>query len=343
MESLETNPEPTNKFANFFSGLLTSIGIEERKAKILLLFAIAVTLISSAISFLMMPPFGVHQDKIITIEKGDSLVEVSSLLKDGNIIRSRGLFELCIKIIGGEKPVVAGQYLFKEPISVCEVAFRISRNISGIPARKVTLPEGISNREMAVILAKNLPKFDAAFFLEHARPLEGYLFPDTYFFSENATAQGAESMMNATFMKKIESWKGEIESSKHSQKEIIIMASILEKEATTEEDKALVSGILWKRIARNLPLQVDAPFLYILNKKVTELTPEDFKIKSPYNTYRNKGLPAGPIGNPGIVAIRTAIHPVESPYLYYLSDADGVIHYAKTFEEHKSNIKKYLK
>ena len=201
----------------------------------------------------------------------------------------------------------------------------------------------MSNKEIALILFEKLPNFDSAFFLEHALPQEGYLFPDTYFFTSGAVAQGVEMVMNDNFNKKIEPWKGEVEVSKHSLRDIIIMASILEKEATTEEDKGLVSGILWNRISKGMPLQVDAPFLYLFGKKSSEITVTDLQVKSAYNTYRNKGLPAGPIGNPGIVAIRAAIHPTLSPYVYYLSDKDGVMHYAKTFAEHVANKAKYLK
>ena len=149
-------------------------------------------------------------------------------------------------------------------------------------------------------------------------------------------------MMNDNFNKKMEPWKGAIENSGHSLRDIIIMASILEREATTEKDKTMVAGILWKRISLGMPLQVDATFMYLLGKKSSELTVSDLKMKSAYNTYQNKGLPAGPIANPGIVAIRAAIIPTESPYLYYLSDNNDEMHYAKTFEEHKANKAKYL-
>ena len=149
--------------------------------------------------------------------------------------------------------------------------------------------------------------------------------------------------MVANFNKKIESWSGAIETSKHSLRDIIIMASILEREAATSEDMALVSGVLWNRISKGMPLQVDATFMYLLGRKSSELTTADLKIKSAYNTYTNKGLPAGPIGNPGITAIRAAIHPTATSNMYYLSDKDGVMHYAKTFNEHIANKAKYLR
>lgn len=324
------------------SAFLASVGIEERSSKVVLFLVLAVVFFSALVSFLLMPPFGFPGGKMITVKSGASLAEVSALLDKEGLIRSPSLFEFCAKVVGGTKPVSAGQYLFKEPISACTIAIRIARSISGIPAIRVTIPEGMSNKEIVAVLEKNIPRFDSAFFLEHARAQEGFLFPDTYFLPENVTALGVETILTANFNKKVDPWSGEIETSGHSKRDIIIMASILEKEATTEEDKALVSGILWKRIAKGMALQVDASFSYLFGKKSSEVTVADKQVKSTYNTYLNKGLPGGPIGNPGLVAIRSAIHPTSSQYLYYLSGKDGVMHYAKTFDEHIVNKAKYL-
>ena len=121
------------------------------------------------------------------------------------------------------------------------------------------------------------------------------------------------------------------------------MASIIEKEANGEEDRAVISGILWKRIAQGMPMQVDAPFLFLLNKQSSELTIKDLAIDSPYNTYKYKGLPPGPINNPRLESIKAALNPQTSPYLYYLHDAKGGIHYASDFKGHQANITRYLK
>ncbi len=344
---METIPEkiPTERQEEIgrVSRLLFSIGRVGRLTKILFSVALTIVFVSAFFSFLSLPPSAFPKDATILVEKGASLGEVSLLLKNGNTIRSRGLFELCARVTGGDKPIVAGRYLFKEPISVCAVAFRIVHGISGIPAIRVTIPEGMSNKEIALLFASKLPKFDSVLFLEQLRNKEGYLFPDTYFFTGDTTTEDIEMVMNENFNKKTEPLKTAIEASKHSLSDIIIMASILEKEATTEEDKGIVSGILWKRISKGMPLQVDATFMYLLGKKSSEITAADLKMKSAYNTYRNKGLPAGPIGNPGIIAIRAAINPSPSPYFYYLSDDNGVMHYAKTFAEHVANKAKYLK
>ena len=120
-------------------------------------------------------------------------------------------------------------------------------------------------------------------------------------------------------------------------------ASILEREANGTEDIKIISGILQNRLNKNMPLQVDAPFYYLLGKESSELTQADLKIKSPYNTYINKGLPPAPIGNPGLKAIEAAVYPTKTDYLYYLHDINGVVHYAKTHSEHVKNKQLYLK
>ena len=120
------------------------------------------------------------------------------------------------------------------------------------------------------------------------------------------------------------------------------MASILEKEARKREDREIISGILWKRIEIGMALQVDAPFVYYNGKGTYNLTTKDLKTDSPYNTYTRKGLPVGPIGNPGIDSILAAIYPKSSPYLFYLSDRDGNIYYSANFEKHKKNKILYI-
>lgn len=318
------------------------LGLTSRRMKMLFVLAVVFTLSIAISSYFLIPPALFPVGKTITVEKGTSLGQISLALKGENVIRSRVFFESCMTLFGGDKHVVAGDYLFKTPLGACSIARRIAQGISGVPAVRVTIPEGTSNQGIANILTPLLPKFDARFFLDRARAQEGFLFPETYFFSSNATTEDVIKMMNAEFKKRIEPWTPFIETSGHTEREIVIMASILEKEAKTEQDMELVSGILWKRIKNSIALQVDAPFYYLLGKTSSELTQTDLAMKSAYNTYKNKGLPAGPIGNPGINAIRAAIQPKESPYMYYLSDKGGTMHYARTFTEHVANKTRYL-
>ena len=309
-----------------------------------ILFALSIIIIILFVSlyFSALPPKDFPLNKIVTIEKGMSLSEISSLLEDEHLIKSKTTFKVCAVLSGIGKGTMAGDYLFQKPVSACKIADRIIRGVFGIPTVKVTIPEGSSNKEISLILEKNLSGFNAPLFEEGIANEEGYLFPDTYLFSSRASEKDVEKALNDNFQTKIAPLQSDIAKSGHSEKDIIIMASILEREARTPEDQAIVSGILWKRIAISVPLQVDAPFYYLLGKESNELTISDFKTKSPYNTSTILGLPEGQIGNPGLQAIRAAIFPKKTDFLYYLSDKNGVMHYAKTFEEHKANKSRYL-
>ena len=149
-------------------------------------------------------------------------------------------------------------------------------------------------------------------------------------------------MMEDNFEAKINSLSA-FATTTRSKEDIIIMASILENETRTPEDRRIVSGILWKRLKLGMPLQVDASFVYVNGKNTYELTANDLKIDSPYNTYKYQGLPPGPIGNPGLDSILAALNPTTTKYLYFLSSLDGKMYYAQTFEQHKKNRELYLK
>lgn len=306
---------------------------------IILIFYIAI----SAVNFIILPPKTFPSPYRITINSGQSLFSISEELSKDGALRSRRIFEMLMLTFGSDKTINKGEYYFEKPISVVELALRISGRDFGIDRTRVTFPEGFTNKQIALRLDKELSDFDSNLFLEIAKDSEGYLFPDTYNFFPWSTPDTVLTTLKKTFEQKIEPLNKEISSSKYSLKDIVIMASIIEKEARGEEDRFIISGILWKRIQKGIPLQVDAPFLYILGKESSELTITDLATNSPFNTYKYKGLPPSPIGNPGIESIKASLRPTDSPYLYYLHDKNGNIYYAKTYDEHKQNIKKYLK
>jgi UPF0755 protein len=255
------------------------------------------------------------------IEKGSSLRSISLLLENEGIIKSRAAFESFVIIFGGDKRIQYSDYLFEDALPVFEVAWRIAKGEHHIPPVSVTIPEGFDIHQIADACAVSLSSFDRKQFLLEAKDKEGYLFPDTYFFLRTSTEADVLNSMSENFNKKIAPLLPEVAKSGKSEKDIITMASVIEREAKGDEDRAVISGILWKRISIGMVLQVDA-------------VPE---------TYKITGLPKNPIGNPGLEAILASIHPQNSPYFYYLHDKNGTIHYAKTFEEHKQNEAKYLK
>jgi UPF0755 protein len=173
--------------------------------------------------------------------------------------------------------------------------------------------------------------------------LEGFLFPDTYQISYSAGEKDIIRMMLANFDKKLtKDLREEIVRQNKTIFEIVTMASLLEKEVRTAEDKKLVAGVLWKRLKNRIPLQVDAAVSYITGKKTVKITKEDTQIDSPYNTYKYLGLPLGPISNPGLESIKASIYPKESRYWYYLSTPEGQTIFSRTLEEHNIAKAKYL-
>ncbi len=168
---------------------------------------------------------------------------------------------------------------------------------------------------------------------------EGYLFPDTYFFFPSATTDIVTKTLEDNFVQKTKEFR---DLSKDDFARMIILASIVEKEAAGDQDREIIAGIYSNRLRLGMPLGADATLSFITCKASSELTVTDLKIDSPYNTYTHKGLPPAPISNPGILSIRAAAHPATTPYLYYLHDKNGVIHYAMTLAEHDRNIAKYL-
>ena len=213
-----------------------------------------------------------------------------------------------------------------------------------VPVR-VTIPEGTPSLQIVHILKAQLGQldvFDDEESIALAADKEGYLFPDTYFFSPSVTAQGVIRILRDTFDEKTMPLREEIERTGRDFEDVLIMASIVEREARITEARRIIAGILWKRLDEDLLLQVDVTFAIINGKTSFDLTLEDLNIDSPFNTYKYRGLPPTPITNPGLAAIRATITPLETSYYYFLADKEGVTHYSETFEEHKQNKIRYL-
>jgi UPF0755 protein len=271
--------------------------------------------------FLLSAPSDFPKGVIFNIQEGDSLRTISLNLESKKIIRSRTAFETLVILYGGEKHLIPSDYLFEDKIPVFEVARRISKGDRHLAPISVTIPEGFTTTEIAETFSSKLSSFNKIKFLEIARGKEGYLFPDTYFFMSGDNEDTALQLMTENFEKKVAPLRSEILAQNKTEDEIIIMASLIEGEANGDMDRGYISGILWRRLAIGMPLQVDVAL----------------------ETYKIRGLPKQPIGNPGLASIKAAIHPVKSNYLYYLHDKEGNVYYATSFAEHKMNKAKYLK
>jgi UPF0755 protein len=218
----------------------------------------------------------------------------------------------------------------------------------------VTLIEGLRREEIASTLMeifnKNNLSFDEKQFLKITHKDEGYLFPDTYEFLLNANAESIAATLKSTLNKKISTQlTTDIKKSGKTLHEILTMASLIEREARTVESRRMVSGILWNRINSDWPLQVDATLQYAKGYDKTSknwwATPLaiDKEIISLYNTYKNTGLPPGPICNPSLSSIEAAVYPTDSSFWYYITDNNGTMHYAETIDQHNQNVNKYLR
>jgi UPF0755 protein len=307
-------------------------------------FGLAVLLFIAVIFYNLFAaaPLNFPAGKVASVKEGSSAAEISRMLAKEGIIRSSGVLDAILFVSGKQTGVNAGSYFFPKPVNVFTVARRISLAEFNITPVRVTITEGTASFDIPKIFSRGFYNFDGVKFLELAEPKEGYLFPDTYLFYPNVSPEEVIKVLTGTFNTKIKDLEGEIKDSDKSLHDIVVMASIIELEASKPEDRRLISGILWKRISIGMALQVDAPFAYISDKSTYDLTAEDLKQDSPYNTYNRTGLPPGAICNPGMDAIMAAIYPKSSPYLYYLSDRSGNVYYAEDFEEHKRNKIKYL-
>ncbi|TSC67893.1 MAG: UPF0755 protein [Parcubacteria group bacterium Gr01-1014_72] len=288
-------------------------------------------------------PTDFPREAFVRISAGTSLSAIADNLSERGIIRSRFFFKSFGILFGGTRGADAGDYYFERPISIPRVAWRIARGNYHLVPIRVTVPEGTNVLEMTKLLAGKLPSFNEEEFLRLADDREGHLFPDTYFFLPNVGAEEIVGEMRENFEKKLLPLSADIAAFGKSLSDIVILASLLEEEARTTNTRRTIAGILWKRLAIGMPMQVDAAFAKVNGKNTYQLTEDDLKTDHPYNTYTRAGLPPGPITNPGIDALHAALRPVETDWLYYLSDSDGNMHYARTHDGHLRNKRLYIR
>jgi len=300
-----------------------------------------------------------NKEKIFQIKKGENFFEISENLEKEGLIKNKRFFQVYVLIKKGYKNLKAGNYCFNSSMSIAEIAEKI---LKGQTIKlKITIPEGFTIKQIEERIEK-ISNFKAQSskineekaikyredykFLQDVPDdfnLEGFLFPDTYEFDVRTNDEEIVRKMLDNFDKKLTSQlRKEIKKQGKTVFDIVKMASLLEKEVKTFEDKKLVSGILWKRLRNNMPLQVDATIAFITGKKGLNVSSEETKIDSPYNTYKYRGLPIGPICNPGLDSLLAAIYPEKSDFWYYLSTPEGKTIFSRTLQEHNLAKAKYL-
>ncbi len=331
-------------FSEFAAAAAAGIQFHFRRYYVVwLFFIVSVTGITALHEWVLSPPASFPVGTIIVIEKGSTAVSVARELSEAGLLKHPRVLEVFLRLSGADDSLRPGPYRFSSPQNALSIGVRLSLGDFGIPATRLTFIEGSTVRDMAAKIASTTLTVSRNDFISAAGPYEGYLFPDTYTFQPDATAESIVKDLRANFEENTKKFMQEAAEQRKSFSSIIVMASIIEKEARLEEERHMISGILWNRIARGMPLQVDAVFGYIFGRNTYSPSFEDLTVDSPYNTYKNKGLPPGPINNPGSAAIDAALHPTKSNYLFYLTGRDGVTRYAATYAEHIRNQERYLR
>lgn len=300
-----------------------------------------------------------------TLASGEGVRTVSDKLKSQNLIVSEQAWTLYVILTGRRSALLAGEYTLNQSMTGREIATILADGKVDTNEVSVKILEGWTAKQIAAELDKRnvvktedfleavattdsrtiLPDTYYAFLTDKpaSANLEGFLFPDTYRFFENTTpAQVLKKFLDNFGQKFTPTMQAATKGNGRSLFETVTMASILEAELRTDTDRAKAADLFWRRLDIGMALQSDATINYITGKGRAQPTIEDTKVDSPYNTYQNRGLPPGPIGNPGVSALRAATYPSANDFLYYLSAPDGTTYFAVTYEQHLANKAKYL-
>jgi len=309
---------------------------------------------------------GTDQALTVTIPVGASASQIADILAESGVTKTTFAPKMLMYISGIHKKMQSGTFYISKGTSLLGVL----RDLTQLQyqEREITLLEGWNLRDINDYLIKEKIASRAGLVAAMGTPaitksvgrdwskefpvllskpkylsLEGFVFPDTYRIELNATAEDVTRKTLQNFDKKLTpALRLEIVRQRKTVFEIITMASILEREVRTYESKQLVADIFWRRLTRGMGLEADSTVNYATGKSLPGVTYEDLKINSPWNTYKYRGLPPGPISNPGLDSIKAAIYPKSNPYWYFLTPPDGRVIYSKTFEEHIKNKNKYL-
>lgn len=290
----------------------------------------------------------------VSFPPGSGIRKLAAELKQDGVIRSAWHFMLLARLRGQAHRLKAGDYRFTDAMTPGDILRKLATG--DVDYRRFTLPEGYSVYQAAEMLEqKGYFKRDAflaacrdANLLERlgirAASVEGYLFPATYNLAHNGTEEQLIAQMVARFRKVYASMTAEEQAQGClPPNEIVILASIIEKEAVSAEEKPLISSVFYNRMRLGMPLQSDPTAVYGVRAFSGKVTKADICRRSPYNTYLVRGLPPGPIGNPGADALRAALHPAHNDYLYFVARQDGTHYFSRTLGEHNQAVARYLK
>lgn len=285
------------------------------------------------------------ETQAFVIQKGEDLTKIAQRLEKAGLIRSSFLFKSEIKRLKADTSVLPGDFKLSPAMSLSEIISSLTKEPQD---RWVTLLEGWRVEEIASKLNSELGVNEQEF-IKQAREYEGYLFPDTYLFNKDASSETIISTLMNTFDARYsDDIQTKIKLNDLTPKQGVILASIVEREARSDEVRTKVASILVKRLKIGMGLNVDASIQYALGYQASEkswwkrhLTRDDLKIDSPFNTYLHAGLPPSPISNPSLSSLKAVANATSTPYLYYYHDSAGNSYYAITLEEHNENVANY--
>jgi len=304
-----------------------------------------------------------NKNKVVYLpfRKGETLNDFSKKLKENKVIRFELFFKALIKISGKDKNIRSGIYRFVynqgEILAFIEILTQKPKPLEV----KITIFEGLNSFQIAKLLKENLKINEKNFLslvndslfinelskkfekLKNLKSLEGFLFPETYVFFEGENEKFIIEKLVQTFFDKIKPFDSLFNNSKLKFYDIIILASIVEKEALYEDEKPLIASVYLNRLKKNMPLQANPTLAYILKTNTYWLNEEALKYDSPYNTYLYLGLPPTPICSPSLSSILSVLKPKETNYLFFVANKDGRHLFSRTYEEHIRNIKKVKK
>ena len=324
---------------------------------ILILVIIGILIIGGGLGALYFVPNTFAQDdgtQVVVIEKGQTGTEIADMLFERGLIRSTQGFKLWLYLSGTNDKLQTGHYQIPNKVTVRELISLLQEG--HVESIRITIPEGYTVGDIAIVLEKN-QIMKAKDFLAEAKtyvpypymkgtkpatyPVEGFLFPSTYEIPVGATPRDAIQMMADEMNRYLTpAVKKQIQAQHMSIHDFVTLASIVERESLFDADRPTIAGVFKKRLAHGIPLQSDATISYVLGYAKENVTIGDTQLQSPYNTYVSKGLPPGPIANPGKKALDAVLHSENTDYLYFVADKEGHNHFSKSYEEHLAAVNK---
>jgi UPF0755 protein len=317
-------------------------------------FALAVLAAALLAAFLLFDsnPAGNWEGKLVLVPKGSPLPEVVEIFREGGVLPHPLAFRALVLLTFSGRRLHYGEYAFPTPPSAFEAWRRLVRG--DVIKYEVTVPPGANLYDVAELLEKKKLAKAEAFLAMAASPIvlrrleipgesaEGYLFPDSYIFVKPVTPEEILEFMVRQFRREVppdaEKRAKEAGLSLH---QVVTIASIIEKETGIEEEKPIVSAVIRRRLALDMPLQMDPTVIYGVKRFDGTVTRKDLRTAGPYNTYLNRGLPPGPIANPGLAALAAALNPSKAEYLYFVSRNDGSHTFSRTLPEHNRAVEQF--